>query len=369
LVKRNSGALLLYASNTFTGTLQIFGGAVSVYNSNALGTASAGTSIFAGGTLNVTGSALRLAKPITLAGTLSLSSVTLTGPISLTDSNAIIQVVGTETGIINSIISGPFGLTKSSFPGTLVLNSNNTYTGATTIPGGTLVVNGFQPLTPIVLTGGSLRGTGTVGTINVNSSGTITVGPGPVSGPGILTCSNVTFSPSTFFSVDLNGTAPGSGYDQLDVHGSVTLSNAILSLSSSISNLPPATRYTIINNEGSDPVHGTFSGLPEGAAVTVGTNQLHISYAGGDGNDVVLATSGSLPGFSAISRETNGQIQLKITGAVSGVTYTIQAATNPASSISWSNLGTAPATGSGQFSFVDTNAPLFPQRYYRAAAP
>ena len=370
LIKSNTGSLLLYASNSFSGTLEIFGGTVSVYHSNALGTASAGTSISTGGTLVVASSTFTLAEPITLAGALNASSVTLTGPISLADPNALIQVTGSDTCYINSVISGPFGLTKGFFPGTLVLNSHNTYTGTTTISGGTLLVNGSQPASPMVLTGGNLGGTGTVGTINVNSSGTVTVAPGPASGPGILTCSNVTFSPFTFFSVDLNGTVPGTGYDQLNVHGSVTLSNAVLSLSSSSPILPPGTQYMIINNDGSDAVQGTFSGLPEGAVVTLGTNQLHISYSGGDGNDVVLTTpTGSQPGFSAISRPTDGQILLQATGAVSGVSYTIQAATNLAPSISWSNIGTALANGSGQFSFTDTNAPLFPMRFYRAATP
>jgi hypothetical protein len=35
----------------------------------------------------------------------------------------------------------------------------------------------------------------------------------------------------------------------------------------------------------------------------------------------------------------------------------------------WSNLGTALATNGGVFSFTDTNAPLFPIRFYRALSP
>ena len=38
-----------------------------------------------------------------------------------------------------------------------------------------------------------------------------------------------------------------------------------------------------------DPVTGTFSGLPEGSLVTVGSFSAFISSRGGDGNDVVLA--------------------------------------------------------------------------------
>ena len=46
--------------------------------------------------------------------------------------------------------------------------------------------------------------------------------------------------------------------------------------------------FTIIDNDGTDPVVGTFTGLAEGAYFTVGIDTYKISYAGGtDNNDVV----------------------------------------------------------------------------------
>jgi hypothetical protein len=48
--------------------------------------------------------------------------------------------------------------------------------------------------------------------------------------------------------------------------------------------------FTIINNDGSDSVVGTFSGLPEGGVVSVGAQQFQISYVGLTGNDVTLKT-------------------------------------------------------------------------------
>jgi len=44
----------------------------------------------------------------------------------------------------------------------------------------------------------------------------------------------------------------------------------------------------IVNNDGTDPVTGTFAGLPEGALIVTGNRGFTISYAGGDGNDIVL---------------------------------------------------------------------------------
>ena len=46
--------------------------------------------------------------------------------------------------------------------------------------------------------------------------------------------------------------------------------------------------FTIINNDLSDMVIGTFDGLSEGAMFVSGGQTFTISYHGGDGNDVVL---------------------------------------------------------------------------------
>ena len=46
--------------------------------------------------------------------------------------------------------------------------------------------------------------------------------------------------------------------------------------------------FTIIQNDGTDPVVGTFLNSPEGAIVSQGAIPLRISYHGGDGNDVTL---------------------------------------------------------------------------------
>jgi hypothetical protein len=91
----------------------------------------------------------------------------------------------------------------------------------------------------------------------------------------------------TTYTVELTGTAAGTQYDQLDVHGTIRLGDAILALSSSFT---PAknTKFVIIANDGNDPVDGTFHGLPEGATVTAGRVNFTISYRGGDGNDIVL---------------------------------------------------------------------------------
>ena len=57
--------------------------------------------------------------------------------------------------------------------------------------------------------------------------------------------------------------------------------------------------FMLLENDGTDPITGIFSGLPEGAPVIFGTEIFNISYHGGTGNDVVLTlVSGGLPPLS-----------------------------------------------------------------------
>ncbi|MEU4603592.1 hypothetical protein AB0F43_11485 [Kribbella sp. NPDC023972] len=49
-----------------------------------------------------------------------------------------------------------------------------------------------------------------------------------------------------------------------------------------------ASGITLIDNAGAAPVTGTFTGLPEGAKVTLGGSRYAITYKGGTGNDVTL---------------------------------------------------------------------------------
>src|SRR5206468_2347713 len=86
----------------------------------------------------------------------------------------------------------------------------------------------------------------------------------------------------------VGGHVAGSGYDQVRVAGTVTLAGTFNpSLAGKF--VPRLNEtFVVIDNRGTGPVAGTFSGLAEGAVITIGLNQFRISYRGGDGNDVVL---------------------------------------------------------------------------------
>ncbi|HZI87854.1 MAG TPA: Calx-beta domain-containing protein, partial [Pyrinomonadaceae bacterium] len=209
------------------------------------------------------------------------TSLTLSAQVNL-NSN-LLTIAGAGNTTANGVVSGSGGGITKNGSGTLTLTGNNTYTGATTVTAGTLLVNGSQSNSNVSLTGGILGGTGVVGTISATGGA---VRPG-ASIPGILNSGNVTLASTSSFVVDLNGTIPGAGYRQLNVSGTVSLGNSVLDASANFQSAVGDT-FTIINNNGGDSIVGTFMGLPEGATLTLGGLPFDISYQGGTGNDVVL---------------------------------------------------------------------------------
>ena len=160
--------------------------------------------------------------------------------------------------------------------------------GNVDVGAGTLLVNGSLAPTSTthVSSGATLGGVGTVGFVSVSGGGTLA----PGLSPGVLTCAGVMLSSASTFQVELNSPSPGVGHDQLAVSGGVGLGGCRLEV---LQNVVPSLgdQYVIINRSGTDPVLGTFTGLPEGAGWNRGGYQLQISYVGGTGNDVVLTVA------------------------------------------------------------------------------
>ena len=131
--------------------------------------------------------------------------------------------------------------------------------------------------------GGTLDGSGTVGNVMVLSNGALA----PGDGAGILHTGSLTLAAGANFFVEVAGTA----HDQAAVTGTVNVAGAELSVSL-LSGFHPAVgdEFTILANDGSDPIGGTFAGLKQGATFSAGGDQFQISYIGGDGNDIVLTT-------------------------------------------------------------------------------
>ena len=147
-----------------------------------------------------------------------------------------------------------------------------------------------------VKSGGTLEGSGTTGVVNVLSGGIVA----PGHSPGCLNTGNLTLNGT--YQVQIGGTDPCTGYDQIKVTGTVDVNGATPDITLYNNFVPVIGQsYTIINNDGTDPVTGLFAGLAEGGTITNQGVTYSVTYKGGDGgNDVVLtvtAVNGSkLPG-------------------------------------------------------------------------
>jgi fibronectin-binding autotransporter adhesin len=249
--KTGNGRLTLTGTNSYAGTTNIAAGVLEIGNGGATGSLGSG---------NVTNS-----------GTLKFNR--------------------TGTLTVPGNISGT-GPVEHNGTGTTILGGANTYTGATTVNAGNLQVAGsISGSVVTVQAAGTLSGTGTVGTVIVNGGN---VAPG--ASLGILNSGDITFNGGTL-SIEINGTAVGSLYDQLNVTGAVALqSNVALALNFGFGAVGGET-FTIINNDGSDAIGGagllTFASVPlnDGDLFSDFGNglSLQIDYNGGtNSNDVVL---------------------------------------------------------------------------------
>ena len=101
-------------------------------------------------------------------------------------------------------------------------------------------------------------------TENVSTAGkAITLAAG--ASPGQVTINgNLTLDGNDTLPIEINGTNAATQYDNFIVNDTVTLGGATLTLSGTHTPVPGQT-FTIIDNDLSDAVSGTFNGLPEGA--------------------------------------------------------------------------------------------------------
>ena len=221
---------------------------------------------------------------------------TLAGNVNLFGVTDVFDVAaGSELLVPGSIANG--ALTKSSAGQMTLTNVNNTYTGATNILGGTLVVNSLQPQSTVTVNASAtLAGNGTVGPVTVANGGALSPAAGPNAG-ALTAMGNAMLSAGSTYKVGLRGTAPGQ-FDKFFVQGTVSLDGTALTGTATPFPTPPGTKLVILDNNGTDAIVGTFTGQPEGSTVNLSGRLFKISYVGGSGNDVELTTINSAPTFS-----------------------------------------------------------------------
>jgi len=199
-------------------------------------------------------------------------------------------------GEISGVISSPtasLGTVTKTGAGTLLLSAANTYTGLTTVSAGTLLVgnssgDGSLAGGATLASGAILGGSGSIaGVVTIQSGARLA----PGNSPGLLTVDNdVTIEDGGIFSVEVNGTTAGTGYDRLAMTGggsdfSLTGSN---DLEMSLGFTPAANAlFFLVDNAGGSAISGIFESLngvvtdlSQGALFSVGGQGFNISYTG-----------------------------------------------------------------------------------------
>ena len=285
VTKSGAGTWVMSSPSSYSGATRISGGTLSINSlanvgggTSALGaptTAANGTiaigSTTTAGTLSYTGSGHSTDRVIDLAGTTGGATIdasgsgalTFTSPFTASGSGAkTLTLTGSSTGAntVNAVVDsggGSTALTKSG-TGKWVLSGTSSYSGLTTVSTGTLLVNGsIGGGGATVASGATLGGSGTIGgTVTVVSGGFLSPG-GSI---GTLTVSaSPTLSGTTVMELD-NSAVPNA--DKLVVSGNPLAYDGTLT----INNIGPALAggevFDLFDATGFSGSFATISTLP-----------------------------------------------------------------------------------------------------------
>ncbi|WP_130619115.1 autotransporter-associated beta strand repeat-containing protein [Dyella amyloliquefaciens] len=260
LTKIGTGTQTLSGNNSYSGTTTISGGAIAVGNNAALGTGA--LAMAAGTTLSwLSGSNYTIGNNVTLTG-----DPNFTPPAGTTQTLAGVISDGTAPGVLNA-----------AGPGTLVLTGTNSYTGGTTVNGGSLYINGDQTAATgatAVASGATLGGTGIIGgSVNV-AGGTLAPG-GAAGGIGTLTINGdlgLASGSVLEYSFGHSNVAGGALNDLTAVKGNLTLDGTLDVAESPGTTFGPGI-YQVFMYGGALTNNGlTLGTLPSGTTAVVQTS-------------------------------------------------------------------------------------------------
>lgn len=276
------------------------------------------------------------AGTVTVAGSVSAAGMTfgttgylLTGgTIGLTASPSTITAGTGVTASIASSLTGAGGLYKTG-AGTLVLSGTNSFTGGTSINGGTLTLNGGAALADS-------------GTLDVGAGGALQLGAnetvGALSGAGIIGLNAYTLTTSASTNTTVSGSITGSG-------GLVKAGTGTLTLSGTGS----YTGGTTIT--GGTLVAGSASALASSGAVSIGSGaafqlntSLTVGALSGAGN-VVLGANTLTFGDAA---------DTTLSGSITGTGGLVKAGSGIATLSGATNLSGAVSVGGGTLALAGT---------------
>lgn len=226
--------------------------------------------------------------------------------------NTLLVISNAVDTVFAGSISGTGALNKRG-AATLTLSGGGSFSGPATNIEGTCVVHGEFPNCPVTVSAGALSGDGAVSSIQVEAfalAGAESGVPGRLGGE--LSAGRLTLNNIGFLSLDLFGPHPTGGNDSFAISGPVNLS--------SFGVLSPSLRYapregeviTLIRKLSAGPISGTLGDWVQGSTRILGGIPVHVSYTGGDGNDLTLTVTNLAAGAAAaqiVSGNGNGLIE------------------------------------------------------------
>jgi fibronectin-binding autotransporter adhesin len=273
-----AGSLIRIGSGTFGGVLDYTGGGSSTNRTVQIGN---------GNGSGDTGSARIRNNGSTGALVFTAANFNATGLTGSTAPSRMLYLGGTNTGaneVQGVIADGLAGTMKTDLTkedgSTWILSGASSYTGATTVSGGKLVINGNISTSShtTVNTGGILGGSGTVGALTVNGGGTLAPGNSIES----LGAGDVSFAANSTFAYELNSASLNG--DLLDSTGTLDIAaGAILSLTQEAAGtLAIGSKLTLISYFGgwTNGELFTYLGgtLNDGGQFTLGANEWVFDY-------------------------------------------------------------------------------------------
>lgn len=241
------------------------------------------------------------------------------------------------------------GTTQNSFAGNFVLQA------------GTMRIDGILTDGGFTVSGGILGGTGSVASVTMTGG---ILAPGGNTGMLQLQ-GNLDASAGATCQFELNGPIAGSGYDQLQVNGTIALNGATLEVLPNYS-VPVGSVFLLIVNDGTDPIVGTFAGLPQNQKFSLGDAMFQISYTGGTGNDVVLTRLATPPPSPVLTIEAVPPAAVRLLWATNNPSFGLQSNTN-LTGTNWITATPSPTIVGTNYSV--TNTVSGSAKFYRLSNP
>lgn len=342
LVKAGPGTLRLVpavGANTFAGGLTVNAGELAVGDNSAAGTGT--LTLNTGATIRADTTARTLSNPVTLGGDFTIGGaldLTFTGPATLTGDRVLTIAnsgITTFSGAIGQDVAGR-GFTKAG-SGTLRFSgvAANTYTGTTTVSGGTLELGKTAGVNAIA--GPLVIDTGIVSLLSANQ---IADGsPVTITNGGFLLLSNLT---ETIGALTLMNASGVGGGGTLTLGGDVTTSAASTELLTNV-NLGGATR-TFNVADGPSALDLSVNGVVSNGGITkAGAGVLRLtatsSYTGATTvNGGTLLVVGSISGSTVTVTNDATLSGAGTTGAVTLATASSLAPGNSVGTLTTGNL-------------------------------